>query len=193
MMQGLSPGTNSTSAAILLAGIEAIERLEVEKGEIAEAIREEKSRLKGQGFDLKVVNQMLRERKMTLPERLEHQALCETYRAALGMLGGTPLGEIARKRMSGEDDETQTDIEGDKEQAEALAKEGLEEARERGRQAAREGRKVIENPYVAGDPRRALWDEGWCQESGTDGMEIPKSWQRTKKPKKDDEGKGGGA
>ena len=56
----------------------------------------------------------------------------------------------------------------------------------------RDGKRVIDNPYVAGDPRRAAWDEGWCTEAGSDGMDVPAAWQRTK-PKKAKKGKGDGA
>lgn len=43
-------------------------------------------------------------------------------------------------------------------------------AEELGRQAAREGKPVIENPFGFGDPRRARFDEGWRKESDSDGM-----------------------
>ena len=56
--------------------------------------------------------------------------------------------------------------------------------RERRKQAARDGRTVLMNPYTADDPRRAYWDEGWCFESGSDGMDIPPAWRRTPRPKK---------
>lgn len=39
-----------------------------------------------------------------------------------------------------------------------------------GRQAARDGKPVIDNPFPFGDPRRARFDEGWRSESGSDGM-----------------------
>ena len=66
----------------------------------------------------------------------------------------------------------------------------IDEAREQGREAAKEGKPVTLNPFVARDPRRAAWDEGWCMEAGSDGMDIPAAWKRTKKPKGDGEGKG---
>jgi len=61
-------------------------------------------------------------------------------------------------------------------------KETLEDARENGRVSARAGKTVINNPYPAGDAKRAAWDEGWCEEQGSDGMGIPAAWQR-RKPK----------
>lgn len=39
-----------------------------------------------------------------------------------------------------------------------------------GRQAARENRPIIDNPFPFGDPRRARFDEGWREENGNDGM-----------------------
>lgn len=39
-----------------------------------------------------------------------------------------------------------------------------------GRQAARENRPIIENPFPFGDGRRARFDEGWRRETGGDGM-----------------------
>lgn len=39
-----------------------------------------------------------------------------------------------------------------------------------GREAARQNRPVIDNPFPFGDPRRARFDEGWRLENGGDGM-----------------------
>jgi hypothetical protein len=56
-----------------------------------------------------------------------------------------------------------------------------------GKAAAGAGTRVTHNPYPAGDPRRAAWDEGWCAAAGSDGMDIPPAWRRS--PKKDSKGK----
>ncbi|WP_039853188.1 hypothetical protein [Magnetospirillum fulvum] len=53
-----------------------------------------------------------------------------------------------------------------------------------GRQAAETGKPVSANPFPAGDPRRAAWDEEWCRAAGSDGMEIPEAFRRKKKPQK---------
>jgi len=45
-----------------------------------------------------------------------------------------------------------------------------QEAVELGRRAARENKPVISNQFGYGDSRRARWDEGWRQASGSDGM-----------------------
>jgi len=46
----------------------------------------------------------------------------------------------------------------------------LDEARQLGRQARRDDEPVIANPFPWDDKRRRLWDEGWRQEDGGDGM-----------------------
>lgn len=61
----------------------------------------------------------------------------------------------------------------------------IDDARAMGRKAAEEGKPVSTNPFAAGDPRRAAWDEEWCRAAGSDGMEIPEAFRRKKKPKKD--------
>lgn len=46
----------------------------------------------------------------------------------------------------------------------------LDEARQLGRQARKDDEPVIANPFPWDDKRRRLWDEGWRQEDGGDGM-----------------------
>jgi uncharacterized protein (UPF0335 family) len=178
----------------LLSLVERIERLEEERKKLADDIKDIKSEAKSAGFDVKIINQMIRERKMTDSERDEHLALAEVYRAALGMLNGTPLGDFARKRFKGDDEEPE---ERKPEKAVAKAKppaepptpEQIAEARIEGGKAAEAGEKITANKYPAGDPRRAAWDEGWCAAAGSDGMEIPPAFRRKPKDKKPDEGK----
>lgn len=194
----MEAGRNGGAAADMLVDfIESIEGLEDEKRRIADEIKGVKARAKSAGFDAKVLTQMLRERRMSHIEREEFQALCEMYRAALGMLNGTPLGEAARKRLMGK--LPPKPDEPNEEQASSASEEpsntdDLDAARAAGRAAAREGKRIIDNPYVAGDPRRAAWDEGWCAETGTDGMEVPEAWRRQSAKKKRGDGKpeGGG-
>ena len=46
----------------------------------------------------------------------------------------------------------------------------LDEARQMGRQARKDDEPVIANPFPWDDKRRRLWDEGWRNEDGGDGM-----------------------
>src|SRR5487761_1352622 len=78
--------------------IERIERLEDERRALGEDIREVYSEAKGAGFDVKVMRQIVRIRKLDQNERDEQEALLETYMAALGMLKDTPLGDATLSR-----------------------------------------------------------------------------------------------
>jgi uncharacterized protein (UPF0335 family) len=44
-------------------------------------------------------------------------------------------------------------------------------AEQLGRDAFKADVAIIENPFPYGDERRARWDKGWCDESGSDGMD----------------------
>lgn len=64
----------------------------------------------------------------------------------------------------------------------------IDDARPMGKEAAANGRPVTSNPFPARDLRRAAWDEAWCAELGSDGMDIPDALKPTPKPKKGGEG-----
>lgn len=72
----------------LRAFIQRIEKLEEEKKTISEDIREVFAEAKGNGFDPKVMRQVLRLRKMDVADRQEQEAILEVYLAALGMEHG---------------------------------------------------------------------------------------------------------
>jgi uncharacterized protein (UPF0335 family) len=65
--------------------IERVERLEEEKNNLLVDIKEVFSEAKGLGYDPKIMRQILIIRKMDIDERLEQEALINTYRAALGI------------------------------------------------------------------------------------------------------------
>lgn len=65
--------------------VERIERLEDERREVAEQIKEVLSEAKGEGFDVKILKQVLRLRRMKPHDRSEQEELLELYKAALGM------------------------------------------------------------------------------------------------------------
>jgi uncharacterized protein (UPF0335 family) len=67
--------------------IERIERLEEEKAALAADIREVYSEAKGTGFDVKIMRQVVRLRKLDTADRQEQDALLDMYRDALGMGG----------------------------------------------------------------------------------------------------------
>ncbi len=65
--------------------VERIERLEEEKAALAGDIRDVFAQAKGSGFDLKVLRQVLRLRKMNNADRQEQESLLDIYKRALGM------------------------------------------------------------------------------------------------------------
>ncbi len=68
----------------LRAVVERIERLEEEKQALAADIREIYGEAKGTGFDVKVLRQIIRLRKMDDGDRSEMEKILSVYRRALG-------------------------------------------------------------------------------------------------------------
>lgn len=66
--------------------IEKIERLEQEKADLMEAIREVFAEAKGEGFDVRVMKQILKIRRMKKEDAAEQEELLDLYKHALGML-----------------------------------------------------------------------------------------------------------
>lgn len=67
--------------------LDRIERLEESKQEIAGDIKDVKGELKAKGYDMKVVAEMLKLRKMDKAERDEFEQVRDTYGHALGIFG----------------------------------------------------------------------------------------------------------
>ncbi len=66
--------------------IARIEKLEEEKKVIAEDIKEVYAEAKGNGFDTKIMRQIIRLRKQEEADRQEAEALLDLYKQALGMI-----------------------------------------------------------------------------------------------------------
>ena len=66
--------------------IERIERLEEEKRTLAEDIREVYAEAKGNGFEPKIMRQILKIRRMDKDEHDEQETLLDLYKRALNML-----------------------------------------------------------------------------------------------------------
>lgn len=70
--------------------VERIERLEEEKKAIADDIKDVYGEAKANGFDTKVLRDVVRMRKQDQTERQEQDAIRDLYLHALGMLPGEP-------------------------------------------------------------------------------------------------------
>lgn len=185
--------------ARLVQHVQELERLEEAKKDAAASFRVALETAAADGFDGPTLRAILKLRKMTPIQRKERRALEAIYLASLGLLDGDPLPDEARRRLDAPPPPPPADANDDDgqpapaavpspapppQQVEMPLKDPAE-AREEGRAAAAAGRKVYENPYPAGDPCRAAWDEGWCESSGSHGMDIPSAFQRRKeKPEK---------
>jgi uncharacterized protein (UPF0335 family) len=75
---------NSTAQGQLKSIVERIERLELEKAEVAEQIKEVFAEAKGNGFDVKILRKVVRIRKQDRAKRLEEESLLDLYLAAIG-------------------------------------------------------------------------------------------------------------
>jgi len=65
--------------------VERVERLEEERSALTADIREVYSEAKGQGFDTKIMRQVVRLRKLETADRQEQEAMLDLYLSALGM------------------------------------------------------------------------------------------------------------
>lgn len=65
--------------------LDRIERLEEEKKDLAEDIKEVYAEAKGTGFEPKIMRRIIKLRKMDIEKRREEDELLELYKAAIGM------------------------------------------------------------------------------------------------------------
>jgi uncharacterized protein (UPF0335 family) len=186
-----------TSREKLRSFTDRIVRLEEEKRTIASDIKDIYEEAKKDDFDPKALREIVKD-AMRTPEqraaRREVEALADIYRASLGMLDGTPMGDAARRKyerelreadeaakreteQSAETEERAPDSEISQEPA-APAEPTEDEARAQGASDHAAGKRIVDNPFPAGSRNRAAWDEGFCEADGSDGMEIPKAWRR---------------
>ena len=75
---------NQAAQGQLKSVIERIERLEQEKAEVAEQIKEVFAEAKGNGFDVKVLRKVIAIRKQDRAKRLEEESILDLYLSAIG-------------------------------------------------------------------------------------------------------------
>jgi uncharacterized protein (UPF0335 family) len=151
----------------------------------------------GKGYDAKALKIAVRRRHESAEARAKRQeteALADLYSAAIGDLFGKPLDDLTRRRLdeqmkkpqaqNGDGAATTEEPHPDlpEEATEREPDETADQAKDKGKQARKDGLRIVDNPYHSSSPLRAAWDEGWCEEDGSDGMEVPPAWKRTKPP-----------
>ena len=92
---------SSAEAKHLLAFIERIERLEEDKKQVSEDIKDVYAEAKGTGYDVKIIRKVVSMRKQDADKRREEEEILNFYLGALGMLADTPLGRAAVEREFG--------------------------------------------------------------------------------------------
>ena len=73
------------AAERLRSFVERIERLEEEKAVLAADIKEIYAEAKGNGFDIKILRQVVRLRKMNPADRQEQEEILDVYKRALDL------------------------------------------------------------------------------------------------------------
>ena len=81
----MSEVSGEISADRLKSFIKRIEKLEEDKAAVSEDLKEVYSEAKGTGFDVKIIRQIIRMRKIEVEKLREHEELLDLYKAALGM------------------------------------------------------------------------------------------------------------
>ncbi|MEL7347277.1 MAG: DUF2312 domain-containing protein [Pseudomonadota bacterium] len=87
MAEDVIEGTGMVAAGQLRAIIERVERLEEEKKEVAEQIKEVYAEAKANGYDTKILRKVVTLRRKDPAERSEEEAILDLYLDALGMNG----------------------------------------------------------------------------------------------------------
>ncbi|UZE38272.1 DUF2312 domain-containing protein [Wolbachia endosymbiont of Drosophila pseudotakahashii] len=85
--------TVKITAEELKGYIERIEKLEQEKRDVQDHIRDVYAKAADEGWDIKVMKQIIRLRKMDDDDREEQEVLLDTYKRALGMSYEEELSE----------------------------------------------------------------------------------------------------
>ena len=77
--------------------VEQIERLEEEKKNIANDIRDKYAEAKAMGFDVKALRELIKLRKKSKSEREEAETVLDVYKHALGMADDEPAPNMTSR------------------------------------------------------------------------------------------------
>lgn len=78
--------------------VSRIEKLEDERSILGADIKDIYTEAKSVGYDPKIIRKLIALRKKDAATLAEEEALLDTYKSALGMLEGTPLGDYAMRQ-----------------------------------------------------------------------------------------------
>ncbi|BAI71492.1 hypothetical protein AZL_020240 [Azospirillum sp. B510] len=194
-----------TAAERLRALVTRIRNLRAEIKAIQEDIKAIFAEAKAVGFSTKVMRKIITwmdERERDAASQQEAEAIFDLYKEALGYGEGSnrdiplnPKPPKGKKKDEAEADPDQTDLEDHLDQSkpdddgssdDAGSDQGgaaqpaamtPEEAKAKGHEDGLAGVPMTANPFAASDPNRAHWELGWCEATGSDGMDIPPELQ----------------
>lgn len=83
----MAEDSSGISSDRLRSIIKRIEKLEEDKAGVSDDIKEVYAEAKGTGFDVKIIRQIVRLRKVELEKRREESELLDLYMSAIGMEG----------------------------------------------------------------------------------------------------------
>ena len=89
------PDVGGIAGERLRSFIERIERLEEERRTLGEDIKEVFAEAKGNGFDTKIMRQIIKIRRMDKDDLDEQETLLDIYKRALGMMPDMPESAAA--------------------------------------------------------------------------------------------------
>ena len=75
--------------------VERIEQLDTELQELNEGKKEVFAEAKGEGFDVKILKEIIKLRKQDQEERDEHETLLDVYMRAMDSAEPAPIAEVA--------------------------------------------------------------------------------------------------
>lgn len=81
----MSTDVGGIAAEQLQSFIQRVERLEEEKANLLADIREVYAEAKNQGFDVKIMRQLIRLRKLEEHDYIEQEEVLDLYKRAMGM------------------------------------------------------------------------------------------------------------
>jgi uncharacterized protein (UPF0335 family) len=87
--------SDNVAGARIRSFVERVETLDAELQEINEQKKEVFAEAKGEGFDVKILKEIIRLRKQDKEERDEHESLLDTYMRAMETAPPEPVGKAA--------------------------------------------------------------------------------------------------
>lgn len=91
-------GPGGFAAGQLRSFVERLERVNEERDELANDLRDIYAEAKANGFDTKVLRHVIKVRAQDADKRSEFETIADLYMAALGMLPGEPVQAPSRAR-----------------------------------------------------------------------------------------------